>query len=229
MNKTFSIIVILFLCSNSFSQYGSKERIYDGFTLVNESLEATKMMLEQKGDQLYYDLTLSYQENGDSAILQFEHGMALREKADHLVLHINNLKVFLIAKTEGLTKPEVLANDTIISLRNIENFDDYQEPTKWLIGDSKHNPKEGQFTARELEEKLLEFQKSVDSLILKTDLDDGVKLGFLSQARNRNYGNWWIRDSFYEKPLSAVITYLSKLQIDIKLTEQDAIRYLTRK
>lgn len=210
------------------AQYGSKARIYDGFVLINDALEITKMTLEEKSDVLYYNLTRSFQDAGDSAKSFFESGMNLRDEVDEMMLYINELKVFLIAKSEGKKKSEVMANDTIISLKYVDNTDDYLTPTKYLIGDKKYAPKEGPFSAMELKEKLMALQITVDSLVTVNDQKDGVSIGYINNRISEKYDRYWIRNSFFEKPLSAIITYLSKIQVDIKLTEQEAISYLTK-
>lgn len=230
MRIIIAILLVGGLSINTFGQYGSKRKIYEGFSLVNDALEATKMQLNETGDKLYYDLTLKYQQEGDSAKEAFDDGMALREEANALVSHINNLKVFLIAKCEDKPKHEVYANDTLIRLRNLENFDDCSTPTELLIGESIYNPKEGQFTAWELKEKLSGFQTKIDSIITEEDAEEGMAIEYLSRSiiSKSRYSNRWITDSFQDQSVSAIITYLSKLQIDIRLSEYDAIRYLIR-
>lgn len=223
--------VVYFICLLlvpviSLAQYGSKKKVYDGFSLINNELEETRTLLNKKTEKLYYLFTMRYQKNGESMKVQFNEAMDMQSSASELVHYINNLKVFLIAKCDDKKRQEVQANDTIIKLSNIDNYDDYLTPFELLVGTTWHSPRKGQFTAYELQEKLKNFQFRMDSLATHSNIEDDIELGYFKTFTQFNPETYWMRQTFYEKPLSAVIVYLTKLQLEVRLSEVEALQYL---
>lgn len=196
--------------------------MYEGYSSINDGLEATRSILNDVGDKIYYDLTAKFQTEGDSAKADFELGMKIRDTSARLISYINEMKVLLIAKCEDKKRSEVEAQDTIISLKYLKNYDDYTTPSKILVGDDFWAPKRGEFTAYELEEKVSGYMSLMDTV---WDDADYVSNNHLAYMYNFNWKRAYIKDM----PLASVITTLSKLQLDIKLQEQSAIRYLIRK
>lgn len=210
----------------SVAQTGSKEKIYSSYIHVNKELERTKTNLQDATNTMYYRLTLLYQKEGDSAQVSFDRGMRIKESKIEIIRYINELKGFLIAKCEDKTRSEVLANDTVIGLENLKNFDDYTTPEGLLMDDqgSYDNPRK--FSLRDLTKQLDEYTAICDSALTKSEKKEGAGWNFISSDFNGR-GYWNSREHpFREKPLAGIITYLSKIQIDILLTEKAAVEHL---
>ena len=217
-------LFVFLLPLSSISQYGNKKRMYSGYTLVNEGLEQTRAVINGNGDMLYYNLTLKFQQDGDSAQLDFDLGMKIRDTASTLIKYINEMKVLLISKCEDKKRNEIEGEDTIISLKYLENFDDYTTPAKILFGEDSYDVRKGEFSAFELQNKMIAYKSLMDSVWLD-DESLNVAIDHLTNL------NGWSRKrkQFKEKPLVSIITSLSKLQLDIKLQEQAAVRYLIQR
>jgi hypothetical protein len=222
MNMKYLIYILLLLIPvSSIAQYGNKERMYSGYTVVNQGLESSRAQLNRLGDKIYYDLTLKFQNEGDSAKAEFDLGMEIRDSSAMIIKYINEMKVLLIAKCEDKKRSEIEADDTIISLKYLKNFDDYTIPKKILFGDNYYDPKKGEFTAHDLGGLLKDYGKLMDSVWVDEDAKE-MAVDHLSLVRS-----WgWKNDLFKEKPLVAIITSLSKLQLDVKMQEQAAVRHL---
>jgi len=214
-------LLLLFIPVSNIAQYGNKERMYSGYTSINNGLEASRSQLNIQGDKIYYDLTLKFQNEGDSAKTDFNLGMEIRDSAAMVIRYINEMKVLLIAKCEDKKRSEIEADDTIISLKYLKNFDEYVIPQEILFGDNIYDPKHGEFTAHDLGELVTDFGKMMDSVWIDKETSElGVDhLALLKSWR-------WKTDLFKEKPLVSIITSLSKLQLDVKMQEHAAIRHL---
>ena len=198
--------------------------MYSGYVSINQGLEETRALVDQSGDKLYYDLTLKHQNNELPTKDGFQIGMQIRDSSLSLIRYINEMKVLLIAKCEGKNRTEIEALDTLISLKFLTNYDDYITPGTILYGDRGSKPKRGPYSAFQLAKKTTIFAELVDSVWTNKELLP-AQYDYLSYVKDPNWGRNGIRD----KPLAAIITLLTKLQLDIKLQELSAVRKLIGK
>jgi len=203
MRFVFLTLAILF-CLIGIAQKGSKQKIYSSFTTINDGLEKTRADLTKQINQQYYFLI----KKDSTLVLSLD---SLREKTNTLIRYINQTKVLLIVKTEELKKVQVIDNDTIISLKHLTHFDDYYTPTEFLIGTDRWNPEKGRYTTYELQKQIKEY---IDYIKKEYKQKHIVYL---------QYNDYSFVNRFYQKPLAGVITYLSKIQLDIKLQEQNIL------
>lgn len=210
------LFIFLIITSISIAQKGSKEKIYSSFSIVNDGLEETREKLTNQLNKQYFYLVKSKGE--DTATIKLAD--TIRIKSKELVEYINTIKLLLIIKTEKLNKEAVTNGDTIIKLNNLTHFDDYFTPTEVLLGKDKWKPIKGKYTAIELKEKIKNYIDFMNKNIAQNS-------SFIS-LKDRPFKSW-AQATFFEKPLAGIITYLSKIQTDVLLTEQQAIIYLQQK
>lgn len=218
MFKFIILFLFVFLVSVANAQNSSKKKIYSSFTIINDGLESTRMQLSKQTNKLYYDLIKK--QSRDSVIVQLSD--SLRLKTSELVNYVNRVKILLIIKTEGLEKEAIVENDTIISLKHLEHFDDYYTPSEVLIGKDNEKKLKGKLSAYDLKKEIEAYSK----FISKNCFHFKQAPSFIDIANESYYYNWE-RQYFEEKPLAGIITYLSKLQLDILLTEQATVIHLT--
>lgn len=215
--NNFVFLLVSFFSVSVIAQSGSKEKIYSSFTIVNDGLEETRTLLANETNKRYFDLI---KEKGkDSLVVSLSD--SLRYKSSELVSYINHVKILLIIKTEKLDKKAVVENDTIISLKYLEHFDDYYTPGEVLLGEDGKGSIKGKFTAKGLKKEIDSYQ----TFIKENCYNKSNQQTFINLNNSGYYGNWE-RANFKEKPLAGIITYLSKLQLDIMLTERQTINYL---
>jgi len=198
--------------------------MYSGYVSINHGLEETRALVDQSTDKLYYDLTHKHQNNELTAKDGFRIGMQIRDSSLTLIQYINEMKVLLIAKCEGKNRAEIEALDTLISLKFLTNYDDYITPGTILYGDTWSKPKRGPYSAFQLANKTIRLAELTDSVWTDEELL-ALQYDYLSYAREPS----WARNGIRDKPLAAIITLLTKLQLDIKLQELRAIRKLIAK
>ncbi len=219
MHQKHFIVTLVLLFTFAFlghTQSGSKEKIYSSFTIVNDGLESTRNLLTKETSTLYFDLIKK--QGNDSIIVQLSD--SLRLKSANLINYINRVKVLLIIKTEGLDKEAIVENDTIISLKYLKHFDDYYTPGEVLLGKEGEKELKGKLSAYDLKQEI----EAYNAFISKNCFRLKSFPAFIDLS-NGGYYNW-TRSNFREKPLAGVITYLSKLQLDIILTEQTTVKHL---
>ena len=219
--KKFSLLIALLICVGAHAQFGSKERLYKGYFELNSGLEMSRSVLSATTDKLYYDLTFKYSAVGDSAVGFFAHGMAIRDTAQSIIRHINFLKVLLIAKVEDKTKTEIEGLDTMITMYNVKNYEEYLTPMSVLFPSGKSSF-DKPYTIDALQMKLSKFRNQMNNVWRSDDEDQGIDLLFETST-------WSWEKSFKNKPLIAILAMLSKIQLDVKLQEIAAIQGLIRK
>ncbi len=224
MIKLITVITILFLSYSLQAQYGSKKKVYNSFVLLNDALENSRSVVKKNNDRLYFLLIKAHQTDSEKYSNAFEKSDSIRQETQDIINYINNLKVLLIAKTENLEKTSVVNNDTIISLKHIDNFDDYTTPSYILIGENRWEPLEGQYSAIELKNKLQDYKDFLEQLIKEEDQNMEIGINVIDFDTKASYDKWEIAN-FHNVPLAGVISYLSKIQLDIKIAESDVINY----
>jgi hypothetical protein len=217
MNNLIFVLLISLSVSVT-AQSGSKEKIYSSFTIVNDGLEATRSLLAKETNKQYFDLI---KEKGKDSIV-VDLSDSLRFNSSELVSYINHMKVLLIIKTEKLDKKVVVENDTIISLKYLDHFDDYYTPGEVLLGEDEWKYIKGKYTAKGLKIEIDAYQDFIKEKCYKNKKNHQT---YINLSNSGYYGNWE-RANFKEKPLAGIITYLSKLQLDIMLTEKQTINHL---
>jgi gliding motility-associated protein GldM len=163
------------------------------------------------------------------------------QKANALYDHITQLKANILAVASGerevvesggdlskyIAQDKLSRRDTVLSIAHFEKKDEYQEITSYLVGGEPGDPKSGEFTAKELREKLEAFRDELKDLEF-TDfvgnefkVSPGLKASFdqtFVYEKEMEDGKevLWEAANFFDVPLAAVIPILSKLQIDVE-------------
>ncbi|MCT4581905.1 MAG: hypothetical protein N4A35_10840 [Flavobacteriales bacterium] len=214
---TITLVVLLSFSTLVKAQSGSKEKIYSSFIIVNDGLESTRSLLTQETSKLYFDLIKK--QGKDSIIVQLSD--SLRHKTAELVNYINRVKVLLIIKTEKLDKEAVVENDTIISLKHLEHFDDYYTPGETILGKNGEKKLKGKLSAYDLKKQIRSYEDFISKNCFRL-----INPPKYIDINNGGYYYNWEHSNFKEKPLAGIITYLSKMQLDITLTEHATLKHL---
>jgi len=184
--------------------------ILDNFIIINRGIELSTSNIEAKKDSLL--LKLNDNSKADS----------IDKASNNLQSYIDELKLFLIEQVDGPPE-EVEVSDNIEAIRDKDNYD---IPTHILIGDPD-NMRSGLYTAKELKEQIIAFRKLLFSQIEHEDsliLAKGIDLN-TNDIYNKEEGTAtnWEQNNFYHVPMAAVITILSKIQMDVINAEIQAL------
>lgn len=251
------MIGMMYLVLTALLALNVSKEILNSFILINDSLEITNTNFFNK-NQSQYDAFKKAEMNDPEKVGPFKaKADAVKAEADMVVDHIEYLKQYLIAKTDGLDTNVVFGYvndyktatnqsakesakvmiDSIFSLRNVNSKDNYDVATNIMIGGEEGKLKEGPNTAHELVGKLNGFRDMLIDIVQKTDPASG---GPIIEALQLNFDTEkelkisdsekepWPMANFYHIPLAAVVTNLSKIQTDVRNAESDVVKFLYR-
>ena len=114
-----------------------------------------------------------------------------------------------------------------MSIEFLEKKDEYQEITAYLVGSDPGNPKDAEYSARGLKQKLEAFRDEMKGIAFTDFVGNEFTISNGRQGaldRTFVYSNemeddkevLWEAANFFDVPIAAVIPILSKLQIDVE-------------
>ncbi|MDX2173491.1 MAG: gliding motility protein GldM [Bacteroidota bacterium] len=207
--------------------------VLQGFVTINESIETTNSNFTANTKLMMEALDVAIKQGHPEAKPYYEKAKEATQLTQRTYDYISILKQQVKQYTES-----VKGADTM-KLSQIERLDDYDKPTFFLIGSDETKPKTGQYSAKELRgniekltselNKMIDFMKDKDGLKLPNKdyliLKDKLKL-FTPHDNFRDkegHPQSWELKNFYNMPLAAVVTNLSKIQSDIRNIEAELV------
>ena len=164
------MIGMMYLVLTALLALNVSKEILNSFVLINDSLVVTNENFTGKNQSQYaaFDAALA---NDEAKVKQW-HSRAydVKTTSDGLIEHIEDLKQYLIMKTDKMDTTEVMKYvndyknassqsardaakvmvDSLFSLRNVSSKDNYDVATNIMIGGEEGKLKEGPHTASEL-------------------------------------------------------------------------------
>jgi len=199
----------------------SKEAV-EAFKKVDKGLTLTIANYAQKNDLIYKEFDRAYSENPAKAGKYRTAAFQIKERADEAFNFIQGLKIEIITTAEGPETPAVKGNEVIIE--EVKKIDENNVPSEILIG-ANENGKANDLKAvlsdyRDFLITVLEGRNPTAEEALRSSLntDDGKNK---SGERER-----WENLNFQALPLVAVITIMSKMQVDVRNAETEVLNYL---
>ena len=246
------MIGMMYLVLTALLALNVSKEILNSFILINDSLVVTNKNFASKNETQYDAFKAALLNDQKKVQKWYDDAKDVQRSSEDLVNHIEDLKQYLIMRTDGLDSNEVkilldnVANasndaqrdaaqtivDSVFSLRNVNSKDNYDIATNIMIGGEEGKLKEGPHTAAELVQKLNDFR---DQLISKLDpkkgqsIIDALTMNFDTEkevAISDSEKEPWAFANFYHIPLAAVVTNLSKIQTDVRNAESDVVKYL---
>lgn len=227
----------------------SKE-VLNGFVKVENGLQQTDATIRSKVSQMMYEFEVKNGQNAQKVGPYFNAATAAAEKATALHGHITQLKARILATSSGdndyaatgdlsgfLGYNAETKRDTVLNLKYLYVKDEYQKITRMLVGSEPHEPKDGEYTAKDLKLKLEAFREELKAINftdvlgqrwatpdkMKTTLDNTFHYGEEMEDGDMRL---WEAVNFYDVPVAAVIPLLSKIQIDIENAKADLLMKL---
>lgn len=208
--------------------------VLEAYRVVDNSLLQTLASVGNKNQQLYASFEQAYAENPAKTEEWKVKADKVRTNADELVRYITALKeqIVIASGAEPLTPDRALQADdyTFVTTEGetliIKKEDDLNTPSNIMIAQKE---------ATSLKEKIGEYR---EFMINTVDGKDENLRNSLAQELETANSRFTLKDGerrtweslyFENKPLAAVLTILSKLQIDVKNTETNVLNYLYSK
>jgi gliding motility-associated protein GldM len=210
----------------------SKE-VLEGFVTINESIETTNTNFSDNNTKLLEAVNEAIKHGRNEFIPYYEKSKKVTVLTQHTFNYIDTLKKELIKYTEDKKGADTL------KLGFVEKLDDYDKPTYFLIGDDENKPKSGKLSAVELKQQILNLTDTLNAMIDYMKDRKGLKLPendynvlkekiklFTPKDNFKDKEGLplsWEMKNFYNLPLAAVITNLSKIQGDLRNIEGQLI------
>ncbi len=199
----------------------SKEAV-EAFKKVDNGLTKTVINYEKKNNLTYEEFERSFSENPVKAGPWRSKAVEVKKRANELFDYLQDIKIEIILEAEGEDTEAVEGRE--VHIDHVEKIDENNIPSQILIGDDE-NGKANNIRAliNDYREFLIETidggnitveQSVVESL----NTDDG-------KATDGSVERWE-NNTFQALPLVAVVTILSKLQVDVRNAETDVLNFL---
>jgi len=216
------MIGMMYLVLTALLALNVSKDILDAFVIVNTGLEHTINNFEEKNVQLYSSFDEQRSLDPKKVTPYWEKAQQAKKLSLEMYAFIVDLKKQIIMETEGLLKNEA---DTM-QLASTGAKDNYDIPTNIMIGISEDGSKGA---SRELKDKINLYKNSLLKLVDPAD-KPLLKLNIDTEdpARSENNENWE-NHNFYNTPMAAVVTILTKMQTDIKNAETETVTLLLKK
>lgn len=208
--------------------------ILKGFVTVNESLEKTNKGVQLNNEKMLEEFR-KVAEKKESAKAYYDKALESRDLTMKTVTYIEKMKKKLIEVSEEVDQNVA---DTL-RLRSMEKLEEYDKPTFLLIGSDENNPANNEYSARELRGKLNGLCDKLDGIIENMNSKSETKLPSQDYVSLKEKVKMlrpvdsnemvddlrmtWELQNFYNLPIAAVVTNLSKMQSDIKNLETELI------
>ncbi|MEI8224436.1 MAG: gliding motility protein GldM [Bacteroidota bacterium] len=196
----------------------------EAFKKVDKGLTQTIANYTLKNNLIYSGFDKAAAENPEKAGKYKTAAYKVKKHADEAFNFFQDLKIEIIITAEGPETPAVKGNEVIIE--EVRKIDNNSVPSQILIGDNEKGK------ANDLKAVLNDYR---DSLIAIATLDgknpsveDALRKSLnTDNVKNKNgKTERWENLNFQTVPLVAVITIMSKMQIDIRNAETEVLNYL---
>jgi len=213
------MIGMMYLVLTALLALNVSKDILDAFVIVNKGLENSNLNFTERNEKLYAEFDLAKTVDPVLVTPNWKKAQDAKKESEQLVAYIDELQKQMIIETE---KVEKSVADTL-QMQNIENKDKYDIPTHIMIGDSEDGSKGA---SRELKNKLIKYREQLTGYILPADRKT-VKVDINTDDPATSEENWELYN-FYDRPLVACLTILSKLKNDVKNSESLVVDYLLK-
>ena len=230
------MINMMYLVLTAILALNVSKEVLDAFAIMDAELVRSERAHEQRSALEYMVFAEMAQRFPEKFKAKHDEAMRVKAMADSLVVDIEGIKAEVVAKADGLDIAQVQGKDadgrdTLRALLALEMKDDRDVLTEALVGSEPATPKEGPGTAHELRVRIGAFRDSLKVLAQAEPALVAALDGLFDFSDRRDASgvmNNWESTNFYDVPLAAGVSTLSKLQADIRAAENDMVKWLYR-
>lgn len=215
------MIGMMYLVLTALLALNVSKDILDAFIVVNKGLENSNENYTYHNENLYSEFDLAKVIDPVRVTPNWKLAQEVKNKSTELTDFIDKLQKKIISQTEGVSQSIA---DTM-QMENIDKKDSYDTPTNILIGDSEDG---SAGASRELKTKLIAYQTQLTNYVLPEDRKNvKIDLNARDPEHSENNENWELYN-FFNRPLVASVTILSKIKSDVKNAESVIVDYLLK-
>lgn len=206
--------------------------VLEAFRVVDSSLMQTLKAVDMQNAQIYSSFEQAYAENPTKVQEWKLKADELQQKSNDIILYVSSLKDELVnySGTKPVNEDNPVSDEgyyhVLVSGETVQvgKEDDLNGPSELMITQKRAN---------DLRAKIEEYRTFLVSLV---DEEDGEVLQSVlreldtsapkKRTSDEEDSKTWESEHFENKPLVAVMTLLSKIQIDVKNSEANIAKYL---
>ena len=190
--------------------------VLNAFVTVDKNVLRTIKNFNSKNQFLYNEFSKAAAEPGKEVVNKKwnDKAILIKTKSDSLFEHITQMKLALLKIVEGVDFSE--GKDSLTGLTNIkdlsevQNKDNYDEPTHFLVGDPSHI-KTDDMSAHDMKNRVHQFRDDLAQILATFDLDEKLKFSFTANPEVGVEEQDWSKVRPYDldfiKTLYASMTY----------------------
>jgi gliding motility-associated protein GldM len=199
----------------------SKEAV-EAFKKVDKGLTKTIENYAAKNSIIYEGFDKAAAQNPAKAGPAKEKAMEVKQRADEVFNYLQDIKVEIISTAEGPETPALKGKEVIIE--EVKKIDENNIPSEILIGSNEAGK------AFALKTLIGSFRDDMIDIVggKNLSIEESLKSIFNTEDGLDKSGEKerWENLTFQALPLVAVITILSKMQVDVRNAETDVITHL---
>jgi gliding motility-associated protein GldM len=201
----------------------SKEAV-EAFKKVDNGLTRTIANYVKKNNLIYEDFDRADAENPKKAGPWKTKAYLVKQRADEAFDYIQDLKIEIITTAEGPESLAVSGREVIIE--EVKRIDDTNVPSQILIGaDEGGKANDLKALLEDYRTFLIDEILAGKSVTSETAVRSMINTDPVYNSKTKE-DERWENGTFQTLPLVAVITILSKIQLDVRNAETEVLNYL---
>ena len=206
--------------------------VLESFRVVNSSLLQTLEAVDMQNAQIYASFDQAYAENPTKVGEWKQKADLVKLRSENLISYVDSLKDALViySGSKPVNADNELTSEDYFHVTaegdtlEIGKVDDLNGPSEFLITQKRATElKERVVAYREFLVKLLGDDNNELVRTINSELDTSDPKASIREGKE---GMSWESEHFENKPLIAVLTLMSKIQIDVKNSESNVAKYL---
>ena len=187
------------------------------FEDVNKSFEQTIDLTEENNATFYNNMELKAEDDPDYAGTVAK-AKSLKSDVDSFVTYIEGLKAQLRPEEEVAVDPNEEVETNYNALQSTEAI-----VQLFFKEEGKGNVVEGNSEAQKFVQQIETLKSKLKDAGVNEDRINSI---FDTESRAKKQSKSWVSDKFYEQPMIAALTNLTKIQADARTEEGNAIRQM---
>ena len=187
--------------------------VLDGFELVEETLLRSVKASTHHNNQIFSNLEQSYETNREKTEEWYDKGAQVKEKTDALFDYVQDLKLRIVRKSDGKDgDPE-----------RLKHPDDLNASQEVMFERGKND---GEKLRLEIDGYRNYISELVTNPSVKNIIENNLSTEPTEKAKEKKQS--WEESMFWNMPMAAAITLLTKIQNDIRYAEGEVLSDLVK-
>ena len=208
------MISMMYLVLTAMLALNVSAAILNGYAAVDDSLHATIETMNEGNNTAYMQFKAALDQNPEKVQSWYDKAMEIKQASDAFFNYIQQFKDNMVREAEGEDAKE---NATV---RELKKQDDTNVPQRYAINEGNAEKLKG--AINDYRDFMIEITGEAPAV------DEELRQIFVTPRGVNTSGDSisWEESLFYEMPMCACITVLTKLQSDIRHIEGRAVRFL---